>query len=1097
MAIAYSDIARVLDGARRRQGWIVLATALGAGLAGVLGCLLLGAALLGAGVGAAFAVRQATLALASIVVVVALAWAAVSLMRRASTPVAVAKNVGKAAPELRSDLLSSVELEDEYEDLERSGRYSVALVDAHIARTAERARGLDLPRIVSDVPARRAGAALALAGAANLLALAFAPHALGAGWQRLAGGGVPATVRRAEPITGDIEITYVYPAYMGRETKTISGTGGEISAPKGTEVTLRARADRQVERAEIAIEMGIADDVRPSTSGAGAPYAQGERNRDSPGAYAQGEGNRNAAGVPPSVRPERSAAAGGAKSKDERTSGSKAVKVYQLDVKNGRDLTGRLSVEDGGAYRFRFTKGKKVLAEGPPLPIVVEPDGFPEIRITAPAQEIEVDAKARVRVEWTASDDVGLAELALVTKPPEGEERRTALRSLSGTRHEAGVHDLDLVPFRLVEGERLLYWLEVTDNDAVSGPKRAASATHTVKVYSEAEHHRAALAKAQALWEELVKLLGDRLDFFDGSPPWTAERVIQAQVLDGRAKGLHDALRAAAQELRRERAAPKELAAALVAVAGLLRPLEQNLTSLRMTLARMLRFQQPGQSPLLNRVAELDGQLDRELEKDVLYLESLFDKQRADDLVRVAKDLAARRRDLASLLEKYKQAPTEQGKKELLAEVARLRARMQEMMRRMAELAKGINDEHMNREALAEMAKSQDALGGLDEVERMLAKGDIEGAMKALDQLGNAMQQMLSSLERTAGMPGQKNSELMKEMLAFKKQLEEVQGRQEQVARETEDVKGEYRKKLAEKMKQLDAAAKKLEALAAEARKELQKAEKGVTLRSEEDYNQSRDRLADLQKALEAKDFDAALETSKRALPPMQRLAMGLGDDASISERYRMLQSKDPRDMREAQRHAAGALQPARKVRDELEKMFPDPRSVLGQKDQQKLGELAERQGQLEKQAGELRQKLAELAQKAPVFPPQAGEMLGGSQGHMQRAQGELAQRDPQRGHDEQRQALDDLARFKRGLDEMAKNSQKGGGGGFPFPFGEEQGSREGDGMDPSQEKVDIPGADAYKVPDEFRKDLLEAMKQGAPEPYKGEVQRYYEELVK
>ncbi len=100
---------------------------------------------------------------------------------------------------------------------------------------------------------------------------------------------------------------------------------------------------------------------------------------------------------------------------------------------------------------------------------------------------------------------------------------------------------------------------------------------------------------------------------------------------------------------------------------------------------------------------------------------------------------------------------------------------VQEMMRRMAELAKGLGDEHMNREALAEMMKSNDALGGLDEVEKMLTRGDVEGAMKALDQLGNVMQQMLSSLERTAGMPGQKNAELMKDMLAFKRKLEDVQ----------------------------------------------------------------------------------------------------------------------------------------------------------------------------------------------------------------------------------------------------------------------------------------------------------------------------------
>ena len=29
-------------------------------------------------------------------------------------------------------------------------------------------------------------------------------------------------------------------------------------------------------------------------------------------------------------------------------------------------------------------------------------------------------------------------------------------------------------------------------------------------------------------------------------------------------------------------------------------------------------------------------------------------------------------------------------------------------------------------------------------------------------------------------------------------------------------------------------------------------------------------------------------------------------------------------------------------------------------------------------------------------------------------------------------------------------------------------------------------------MPEEFRRDLLDAMKQGAPERYKGEVQRYY-----
>jgi hypothetical protein len=75
---------------------------------------------------------------------------------------------------------------------------------------------------------------------------------------------------------------------------------------------------------------------------------------------------------------------------------------------------------------------------------------------------------------------------------------------------------------------------------------------------------------------------------------------------------------------------------------------------------------------------------------------------------------------------------------------------------------------------------------------------------------------------------------------------------------------------------------------------------------------------------------------------------------------------------------------------------------------------------------------------------------------------------------------------------------QRGEGQGMPMPFAMQSGGREeGDGLDPSQDHVEIPGEEAYKAPEAFRRDLMEAMKQGAPETYKGEVSRYYQEIVK
>ncbi|MBS1110806.1 MAG: hypothetical protein H6Q88_2798, partial [Anaeromyxobacteraceae bacterium] len=188
---------------------------------------------------------------------------------------------------------------------------------------------------------------------------------------------------------------------------------------------------------------------------------------------------------------------------------------------------------------------------------------------------------------------------------------------------------------------------------------------------------------------------------------------------------------------------------------------------------------------------------------------------------------------------------------------------------------------------------------------------------------------------------------------------------------------------------------------------------------------------------------------------------------------------------------------PARQAREELEKLFPDARTVLPQGEQKKLDRLAREQQALEEKAGQLQQKLDQLSQEAPIFPPQAGKDLAEGRGHMQAAAGSLGQRNPQRGVGQQQEALGSLERVRKGLEEMGKGGGKGGGG-FPFPYAS-SGSPHREGMDgdPSREKVEIPQVDASKSREQFRRDLLEAMKQGTPEPYQGEVKRYYEELVK
>jgi hypothetical protein len=301
-----------------------------------------------------------------------------------------------------------------------------------------------------------------------------------------------------------------------------------------------------------------------------------------------------------------------------------------------------------------------------------------------------------------------------------------------------------------------------------------------------------------------------------------------------------------------------------------------------------------------------------------------------------------------------------------------------------------------------------------------------------------------------------------------------------------------------QRLKDAEEKVKRLERLAGEAKRDVEAAQPGVTYRAEPEFDQARESLEDVRRALGMRELGPALESAQRAAPTVERLAQFLEEDVALSQQSPAFTRRRPAEVRDAQENAQRAVPKVREIRDTLAELFPDPRQVMSPNDQGRMDQLSRRQLDLERKAGELQKQLSELARKAPVFPPTAQGQLGETRGHMGQAASELSQKNPQRGHGQQELALDALSRFQKGLEEAAKKGRGKGGSGFPFPFADSGGGeQEGDGRDPARDKVAIPGAEAYRVPEEFRKDLLDAMKQGAPERYKGEVQRYYEELVK
>jgi hypothetical protein len=164
--------------------------------------------------------------------------------RRVGDDARTARMLAAQLPELNLDLLAAVELS---KALGRREDFSPELARAFLRDVDVRASRLSVGKLIDQRPTQRAAILLVVTVFVVLGVLVFKGATLRAGLAMALMPSEDAEPLRRQPITGDIELTYRYPVHTGLEVRTIPSSTGDVSAPSGTEVTLKTRADRDVE----------------------------------------------------------------------------------------------------------------------------------------------------------------------------------------------------------------------------------------------------------------------------------------------------------------------------------------------------------------------------------------------------------------------------------------------------------------------------------------------------------------------------------------------------------------------------------------------------------------------------------------------------------------------------------------------------------------------------------------------------------------------------------------------------------------------------------------------------------------------------------
>jgi hypothetical protein len=926
-------------------------------------------------------------------------------LRRLRSDRAVARFVGQRHPAVASDLLSAVELTvPDGQAIPHGGSPSMAR--AFHASVAAAVWPLQPERLVPYSSATPALGALAGATVLLLAGMAFAPAVRGglALLLRHPTRFEGAAVSR-EPLIGDVRLTYIYPPYTGLPKRVVEGSTGDVVGLKGTKVLLETRTLRSARQALLLFgELGEVAEVPAMLEG-------------------------------------------------------------------DHGLSTLLTLKDSGIYRIWLSPliGRPVREERGHR-VVVEADRPPEVDILGAADRLELPSPRPVEVAYSARDDFGVDSVDLVYRVDEGPEQRLPLRSAVGARTVQGKTVFEPPASSLGPGARVAYHVEAKDRDGVSGAKSGSSRTLYLVIQNPRENLDERLAGEKEVLDRLLATLADRLELRQDAPavkgaPGTAATALTSWLGVHQAEESHLAmLGRIIDEERRTGSASKPLVAILSGIADRLGKQMRDESTL-LTSVRGKVDVGAGAGAALARLQAAGGKHVAELESAVLLLDDLIGRQRLEDLASLGKELTNAHKRLQDLLARYNASKDENLRRQLERELRDLRARIQELARKVAEV-------RMRNEVPAEwqnMPDLKDAMAKADKLDQLLDKGDTKSMSEALSELGKSLENLQQALSRNSEDFGASRFAPENRAAAdLMKKLGDLEGDQRGVAEDSGSLAGEVdseasRRQKAQAEEMAARAREKVEAL----RKKLGAAPpRDLGEGAEDDLHRAQEAVRTIKRLLPSKEWAEARKESERAGGSLRRLRR------TLEERAAQRRSQAPGAEAFGQ-EMNDASKLAQDLSADLEKLVPRPEEALSPGQRERSKALGQRQGSLDERAQQLAE---EMGKKSSLVPgaDKAGGQLQEIADQMGDASQDLGRGAAREGAGKAKDAAERLAKLR---DSMGKRQ-----------MGNSQNYRE---------PVRIPGADESKAPREWRQELLDAMREHAPERFREQVRRYYEELVK
>jgi len=744
-------------------------------------------------------------------------------------------------------------------------------------------------------------------------------------------------------------------------------------------------------------------------------------------------------------------------------------------------MSTELTLNESGTYRFWLAPilGRPV-RELRSHQMTAEVDNPPRVEILGPADRLELPTPRPIEIGYTADDDYGLDRVELVYRIGDQPEQRQLLRDAHGARAAQGRMVWDPASAgTLLAGERIAYRVEAKDRDEVSGAKIGSSRTLYVVIQNPHESIEERLDRQRELLDRFVADLANRLEQApaarDGAPPPVGDAPSRLATIGA----LHEAeeshlalLGRLLDDDRREGTLGKALRGTLAGIADRLEHvLREEAAALGpksgTTSGTATGKSAAGTPATLARVGALADKHAAELEKDVLLLDDLIGRQRLEDLSRLGRELTDAHQRLQDLLQRYKATKDPGLRRQLEREARDLRARINELAQKIAAL-KARNDVPEEWRNMPDMKAVAEQARKLDD---LLERGDEAGLSKALADLGENLKSLRQMLDQNLESFGAERFPQENRVVAeLMKKIGDLEGDERALQKETQGLADRQEAEVERRLKgQLEEFLKRENEKVERLRSRLAGVPTGDPESAlAEEIERARDSAKQMKRLFAERDLAEAKGEAERAASSLDRASEHLGDGEEAGHKRRARPAR-PADV-EAVSEARATAQ---EIADDLEKILPRASEMMTPEEREQARGQSERQNAIGNRTDDAAAEAAKRLGKMPGLEKAESDLKGAAT-RMRQAGEMLKKSESKPAAGAERDAADRLAKLRDSLQERTMGTGK-----------------------QQHDPVRIPGADESTAPRAWRQELMDAMKEKAPERFRDEVRRYYEELVR